>query len=293
MYFLYHYTSIDGFMGIFSKCTKNNPEITMRATHSMFLNDPSEYKLGRSICKESLLYVEDELKIPQKKRLSNSFFSSEEERYQETMDYIYSTMPHTIDWGLPYLFSLSENNDSLPMWTTYAKNGQGLALGFGRTELETYNNIKMGKCCYNVATDEEYMVRYNRIKNRWRELYANRSNIEKLGLSKLVCDASHLAFREECPYIKHHGYDYEREVRCIAVKDKDNNNEDIILYRNSNNLIIPYVERRFRVNCLKRIVIGPCADKEKIRTSLRMFLKDKIKNIKDFDIGYSNIPYRG
>lgn len=265
----------------------------MRATHSMFLNDPSEYKLGRSICKESLLYVEDELKIPQNKRLSNSFFSSEEERYQETMDYIYSTMPHTIDWGLPYLFSLSENNDSLPMWTTYAKNGQGLALGFDRTELGTYNNIKMGKCCYNVATDEEYMVRYNRIKNRWRELYAKRSNIEKLGLSELVCNASRLVFREEYPYIKHHGYDYEREVRCIAVKDKDNNNEDIILYRNSNNLIIPYVERRFSVNCLKRIVIGPCADKEKIRTSLRMFLMDKIKNIKGFDIGYSNIPYRG
>lgn len=50
-----------------------------------------------------------------------------------------------------------------------------------------------------------------------------------------------------------------------------------------------------RPNCLKQIVIGPCADKEKVRASLMMFLYDKIeKRSKDtLRIDYSDIPYIG
>ena len=58
MRLLYHYTSIDAFMGIFENCTKTNQKITMRATHSMYLNDPTEFKLGKEICREALLEVE-------------------------------------------------------------------------------------------------------------------------------------------------------------------------------------------------------------------------------------------
>lgn len=296
---LYHYTSIEGFMGIFSKCTKENPEITMRATHSMYLNDPTEYKFGRSICKKLLLEVEDELGISEDARLSNRIYSPKEIRNQESMDYIYSTMPSMMNWGQPYLFSLSKNSDSLPMWTTYAKNGQGLALGFNRFDLQYYNNLKIGECCYNAITDQEYTVRCNRIKDRWRSLYNDWEDIESSKMSDLILDTYQIIFREEFPYIKHCGYNYEREVRCVAIQDKSKDNEDVILYRNSNNLIIPYIERHIKVNCLKRIVVGPCADKEKVRASLIMFLEDKIENLlvmlndKKFHIDNSDIPYIG
>ena len=60
---LYHYTSIDGLLGMLKECSKDNPYITMWATHSMFLNDPSEYKCGKDVCKRALLEVEDELEI--------------------------------------------------------------------------------------------------------------------------------------------------------------------------------------------------------------------------------------
>lgn len=43
---LFHYTSIDGLMGMLHDCTPENPYITLRATHSMYLNDTSEYKFG-------------------------------------------------------------------------------------------------------------------------------------------------------------------------------------------------------------------------------------------------------
>lgn len=293
MNLLYHYTSIEGFMGIFSKCTKENPKITMWATHSMYLNDPTEYKFGKSICQKLLLEVEDELEIPETERLSNRIYSPEEIQEQETMDYIYSTIPSMIDWGQPYLFSLSKNSDSLPMWTTYAKNGQGLALGFNEFDLQEHMDLKIGECCYASYDDQEYMKRYNRIKDMWRSLYNGRENIERSKIADLIFNTYRSLFKEEFLYIKHNGYNYEREVRCIVVKDKSNN--DVILYRNSNNQIIPYIERHIGVNCLKRIVIGPCADKEKVRASLMMLLYDKIENLsKDtLRIDYSDIPYIG
>lgn len=299
MALLYHYTSIEGFMGVFSKCTKDNPEITMRATHSMYLNDPSEYKFGRSICKQLLLEVEEELGISEQKRLSNQIYSLENIRGQESMDYAYSTIPSMIAWGQPYLFSLSKNADSLPMWTTYAKNGQGLALGFDESDLQCHNDLKIEECCYNVMTDQKYMERCNRIKERWRSLYNDWEDIESSTISDLILDTYQIILREEFPYIKHHGYNYEHEVRCIAVKDNSKDYEDVILYRNSNNLIIPYIERHIKVDCLKRIVVGPCADTEKVRASLLMFLKDKIENLvemlndQNLRIDYSGIPYVG
>ena len=295
MNLLYHYTSIEGFMGIFSKCTKENPEITMRATHSMYLNDPTEYKFGRSICQKLLLDVEDELGISENERLSNRIYSPEKMQDQETMDFIYSTIPSMVDLGQPYLFSLSKNSDSLPMWTTYAKNGQGLALGFDEFDLQRHEGLEIGECCYANFTDPEYLKRYKGIKDRWRSLYNDREDIEKSKISALILDTYQIILSEDFPYIKHYGYNYEREVRCIAVKDNSKDYEDVILYRNSNNQIIPYIERHISVDCLKRIVIGPCADKEKVRASLIMFLKDKIENFSDkkLSIDYSDIPYIG
>ena len=297
MSLIYHYTTIDGFMGIFSKCTKENPNVTMRATHSMYLNDPSEYKLGREICKKILLEVEAELEIPEHKRLSKAIYSPERVQHREFADYIFSTIPDTLDWGMPYLFSLSKNKDCLPMWTTYAKNGQGLALGFDMDKLRIeHTNLKIENCCYDVVTDTNFMIRRNKIKERCRSLYENRKDDEDNENDVLIefkYGMWYSIFRDELLYIKHHGYDYEREVRCVAVKDKRNDSEDVILFRNSSNMIIPYVERHIDVNCLKRIVIGPCADKEKMRSSLIMFLKDKIENISSLDIVNSKIPYVG
>lgn len=171
MSLIYHYTTIDGFMGIFSKCTKENPNVTMRATHSMYLNDPSEYKLGRELCKKILQEVEAELEIPAPERLSYKIYSSERVQRREWLDYLYSTIPDTIDRGIPYLFSLSKNRDCLPMWTTYAKNGQGLALGFNEDDLDKNTSLKIESCCYDVFTDKDFRERYSRIKELWHSLY--------------------------------------------------------------------------------------------------------------------------
>lgn len=289
MRLLYHYTSIDAFMGIFENCTKTNQKITMWATHSMYLNDPTEFKLGKEICREALLEVEKELDIPFQERLSNRIYSSEEMQYQDIMDQVYSTIPEKFHWGMPYVISLSQNKDNLPMWNTYGRNGQGIALGFNKYRLIDSEGLVIKKCCYNTFLDEEYKALYLRIRDRWQSLYKNRDEIEQSNVHDLIYDSVRLTFRDEMPFVKHYGYQYENEVRCIAKPYQDTKIE----YRSANNMIVPYIERQIDVQCLEQIIIGPCADKERVKASLTSYLYDKIDHHDRIKIIESDIPYRG
>lgn len=286
-------------MGMLHDCTPENPYITLRATHSMYLNDTSEYKFGWEICKKALIDVEDELEIKEESRLSNKYFCKERLKDKETMDYVYSTIPHTIDWGMPYLISLSKNRDCLPMWNTYANGGQGIALGFNKSKLRLCRGFEIKDCCYAGITgtviygDSEFNKRYERIKEFWRLQYDNRMEIEDSNLSELISNTIPLALRDYILYIKHNAYSYEREVRCVVTRDRENKLNDSIKYRSNNKLIIPYVERKIDIKLLEQIVIGPCADKERMKASMLMFLKDKIKDYDRIDIEDSDIPFRG
>lgn len=292
MRLLYHYTSIDAFMGILKDCKQNDFQITLWATHSMYLNDPTEFKLGREICREALLEVEKELDIPFQERLSNRIYNSEEMCHQDVMDQVYSTIPEKIHWGMPYVISLSQNRDNLPMWNTYGRNGQGIALGFNKYRLIESEGLYIKSCCYNTFLDEEYKALYLRIRDRWQSLYKNRDEIEQSNVCDLIYDSVRLTFRVEMPFVKHYGYQYENEVRCIAKPYQDTKIE----YRSANNMIVPYIERQIDVQCLEQIIIGPCADSERVKNSLMMYLHDQIANfdiLKNIDIIKSDIPYRG
>ena len=280
-------------MGMLHDCTPENPYITLRATHSMYLNDTSEYKFGWEICKKALVDVENELEVKEECRLSNKYFCEERLKDKETMDYVYSTIPHTIDLGMPYLISLSKNRDCLPMWNTYANGGQGIALGFNKSKLQLRGGFEIKDCCYANVTDTEFVERYKRIMNHWRSRYKNRERIENSNLSELISDTGHLALRDNLLYIKHNAYSYEEEVRCVITRDRKDELNNIIKYRSNHKLIIPYIERKIDVNILEQIVIGPCADKERMKASLLMFLKDKIKDYDRIDIEDSDIPFRG
>ena len=288
MSLLYHYTSIDAFMGIFGNCTKANQKITMWATHSMYLNDPTEFKLGGEICREALSGVEKELDIPFRERLSNKIYSSEEMHHQDVMAQVYSTIPDKIHWGMPYVISLSQNRDNLPMWNTYGRNGQGIALGFNEYRLLQTEGLEIKKCCYNTFLDEEYKALYLRIRDRWQSLYKNRDEIEQSNVCDLVYDSVRLTFRDEMPFIKHYGYQYENEVRCIAKPCQNTKIE----YRSANNMIIPYIGRQIDIQCLEQIIIGPCADKERVKASLISYLYDKVKNLDRIKIIESEMQYR-
>ena len=52
---LYHYTTAAGLLGMLKKDDNNKVVLRMRATHSMYLNDPTEYQYGKMVCKRALM----------------------------------------------------------------------------------------------------------------------------------------------------------------------------------------------------------------------------------------------
>jgi hypothetical protein len=100
-----------------------------------------------------------------------------------------------------------------------------------------------------------------------------------------------------CPFIKHHGFSYEKECRAlfqIAIGRDNNMNPiipNIIKYRiNKKGNIIPYVEIEIPFDNIKEIIVGPCADFDMIENTLNLEMAScKINRI---PISPSKLPFR-
>ena len=131
---IYHYTNASALLGMFKNCSKENPYITMWATHSLYLNDPTEYEYGKEKCYEILPILEEKMGIPAESRISTmrDLYITEMSKLRDSIS---STHPSSIQYGTPYLISFSKSEDSLPMWSNYAQNGNGIAIGFNPEKL--------------------------------------------------------------------------------------------------------------------------------------------------------------
>lgn len=59
-----------------------------------------------------------------------------------------------------------------------------------------------------------------------------------------------------------------------------------------NRSLIPYIEVNVPINCLSKIIIGPCQDSNNIVINIKKFLWTKGIDTKNIEIVTSEIPYR-
>ena len=284
---IYHYTNASALLGMFSKCSKDNPYITMWATHSLYLNDPTEYKYGKEVCVRLLKSVEEEMNIPQEERLSERLSDKESgiKPFLHLMDVGNSMDANSIGDGFPYIISLSKNKDRLPMWNTYAQRGNGVAIGFDEDKLKEQNKDWSIKPCYYDVEDKEYLSVRTLIQSIYNNIRQANYQLKNMDSFRIMDIIQHI-YSEAAAYIKHEAYKDEREVRCKVNRASD------ILYRESNSLIIPYVEVNIPFECVKKIIIGPTNDSERMSNSLFMLVNSKgCKH--GLEIEESKIPYRG
>lgn len=287
---LYHYTSVDAFLGMLKDFSTENKNLKMWATNVLFLNDPSEYEYGKYICQFMLQEIEDELKVEESKQIvnlmQNNFFAM--------WELASSHIPTDLNDSIPYVISFSKEADSLPMWNSYGKNGNGIAIGFNKSKLVKFkksfgqdspNDFTLRNCLYDLslkefaAIKEKIKIQYEKMqemteKSNSHEIFAQQVEIIRL----LKCQVA--------PFIKHIGYKYEREVRCKVYKAKQ------ILCRAAKGMAVPYVEVEIPIDCIERIIIGPTLDAERMYFAVSTLLHSK--NIDtDIKIEVSTIPYRG
>ena len=286
MSLIYHYTNTSALLGMLNDCDKDGNCIKMWATHSQFLNDPTEYEYGKIVGQKLLEEVEQKLNIAEADRLSFTMYDESMKQYFVQCERGISCYADSLYMATPFVISFSKNRDLLPMWTSYGKNGSGIAIGFNRESLEKHNNHFTVKDCYYDYDGSDYTPLKNKIKY-WYEMMLQNINGASEGYTR-VCQIelimtinAHVA-----AYIKHESYKYEQEVRCKVIKSSE------IKFRESNGLIIPYTELRIPIDTIEEIIIGPTQDAERMKLAIEMLLKTN-GIYRDIKIKESKIPYRG
>ena len=248
---VYHYTTIESFQKILENSIDKKAgkitEFKFWASSIYAMNDPTEFLHGyRLICKE-LPKMEKELDIKDNNyklsMLDVSQYGKEGKgNYDKIIEAIYDSS------DVPFILSFVKQKckDFLPMWSTYANNGNGVCLGFCNNEYK----IDFAKGDYNVellnrlhSSDVSYDGIDDVVNRTLRKFY-------KSSYDKYRCSESKELIRqkEKClaqmtligaPYCKHEAYKYEQESRLI----KFCNNSKQVRYRcNARGRIIPYLE---------------------------------------------------
>lgn len=292
MNLIYHYTTVDALIGMTSNMSNANRNLTMWATDILCMNDPQERKVGVNLMDSFIKEIEEELEIPINCRIS--VLKSNQQYYSSLLNKIPKELSFS-DYNA-YITSFSKYGDSLPMWSMYAKNGNGISLGFDREALEKEHSINisyMGEVFYDNLPDKEiktllksfYTDAYSILKSysSLLEKVFNNNNIDEI----ISIDSYELYSLIIASFIKHHSYEYEGEIRFFCL------NNQPMKFRSSNGFIVPYIDYKLPIDYLKKIIVGPTLDYERIIKPLISLFRSRGIDITKIEIEKSNIPYRG
>lgn len=292
MNLIYHYTTVDALIGMTSNMSNANRNLTMWATDILCMNDPQERKVGVNLMDSFIKEIEEELEIPINCRIS--VLKSNQQYYSSLLNKIPKELSFS-DYNA-YITSFSKYGDSLPMWSMYAKNGNGISLGFDREALGKEHSINisyMGEVFYDNLPDKEiktllksfYTDAYSILKSysSLLEKVFNNNNIDEI----ISIDSYELYSLIIASFIKHHSYEYEGEIRFFCL------NNQPMKFRSSNGFIVPYIDYKLPIDYLKKIIVGPTLDYERIIKPLISLFRSRGIDITKIEIEKSNIPYRG
>ena len=272
---LYHYTELNGLQGILS-----NSEIWF--SNMYFLNDKNEFELGLKFIIEQLESYKSGFSVLK----STKYF----------IDALEKAIEYIKEKELPYILSLTENNDLLSQWRGYTNNGIGVNIGFNKDFFQK-NSLKVFKCIYDIEKQKK-LVNHILTESIFMFVSVSHSqgifeadkNIELKEFDNAVSIAGAYFIDRTilaCSLIKDKSFIEEDEWRALYI----NKNKEIN-FLNKGNYYKPFVKCNFNNldESITKITIGPNPQKELCYTSIRLLLKKHKINIDK--IGFSEIPYR-
>lgn len=264
---LYHYTTIDALQKILQDY--DNTQICVWATHSLFLNDPLEYKYALDVLKRDLEKYELQQNISNENRKLKMIFPDDKEGL------IGLVARATED---SYLVSFSEKSDSLTMWRSYSKNGFGVAIGFDKQMLAQYSSeleAELIRCDY--SDDDNILT-----KEFWNKHY------EHFVAGKWGMDTFDPIFSiiKMCASIKQSQFYDENEIRLFSSNHLEYE------VRTRGDVMIPYVKHFLPKSIIKEIVLGPCVEPGITKKGIEMYLKKHTSIDINLVVRNSKISYR-
>ncbi|KAF5028369.1 hypothetical protein DSECCO2_659780 [anaerobic digester metagenome] len=293
---LYHYTDMDGFLGI----TKKN-KLSFWFSRYDSLNDKTEGKDFQRIFETSCSLLLKE------KAITQSFYDfiialqiKKQRMFQcskNSCDFL--VLPYQA-----YVCSFTKMDDSLVMWNSYVKNGQyhGCCMGLMNDIFEEYycdENLNDSK-----KENEEVGILslYRVIYNDWEKVkfYKERIlksyNLYKEGLSEEkiknyiehLLGESYLAFKDPA-------FIHEKEIRAVRYipideEDKVKNTHEV-KYRNRDGYIIPYIELEFNsIEYFLTVTLAPLINEDQAKNNMEEYLYSN--GFKNVSVRKSEVPLR-
>lgn len=281
---LYHYTDEAGLAGIIERGKLWFSDI-------FALNDPSELRHGLRIAIDLL----KSRATPARPEIAT--FASMFERFD-------------LDAGIEaaghfFICCFSADGDDLGQWRAYANNGRGFTLGFDTRIIEDAFTKRKGK---PVKQHSTFHVTYSdteltRIQTALPDLVdplislprttrVRGDPLQAYMMDLLVYHSMEVI--RGVMFFKHEAYQNEREYRFQQLFRRDKTAPHV-KYRRRGTSLVRYREFDWRTlapHALKKIVVGPAAD----RTKAARFAKDCLAAFhpdpNSVELLYSEIPYR-
>ena len=214
--------------------------INFWATDYRYLNDPYEIKYLYRCISQALAIYERAHHLPSK---------------VGALEKIWGTW---FSWEIRYIFSMSETIDNVSLWSRYADNGSGIAIAFDYQAL-CKRMIRYGPQSglkkVNYIKEESLMDRFDStlLHALYNELDSSKSPYE---YSLQTISPGHISMNA-C-YYKSCAYQDEQEWRIQTYRISPDKKD--INFRERKGLIIPYLNLAIPIDCIKQIVVGPCAN---------------------------------
>lgn len=271
---LYHYTTLDGLLGIVDKGE-------LWATGILYLNDTSEFEAASTAAFDIAMANSQYGEIASGLNDYNSLF-----RYS-------AAHPESVYTAS---FSAEASGDDLSQWRAYSGEYSGVSLGFSPQYLTTIGRqfLNSNKNTGWIGVDENPLIRCEYYRDG-AAFESNNAMHDQLQQTMSIEDSwkKVLTFARYAATLKHEKFHAEKEWRIVLVWGGPEV-PNVVKYRRAKSLVVPYVPVPLRWEGqqieMKRVVIGPTPHKREAKQSIEMLLKHY--NVKYGEVAESRVPFR-
>ena len=189
-----------------------------------------------------------------------------------------------------YIFSLSVDEDTLPLWNNYTKttDSTGYNIGFNINNLTSSitlsenQTLLIGRVIYIEDYQEELL---NELKEDYLNLYKKYRNSYQRKYLYAALEDNILVYSV---FMKDAAFKCENEFR-IAIFEKGDISSNL-KFREKSGAFVPYISKEFDLKSISSIMISPTTRADFVKRSVTSMSNHF--GIKDLEIKSSNIPLR-
>lgn len=274
---LYHYTTLDGLMGIIQTNT-------LYASDAMFLNDSSELQYGKELISESINHLID------KQDFQTTYYGGFGDKEVDLLNRVIKQLSKATFKDI-YITCFTTESDILSQWRGYSNNS-GVRIGFKRdTLLESFDNVFLSVINYNRKSQLKQIEETLGILLTYAVHGDGKdmpeSDVELLPQAMVDILLSYVSS------FKNNAFKEEREYRLICSPSRDPEEDSVLpaFYRNNGKFIVPYVKLESKRTLLpiSDIMIGQSPYSEKIKHGIELLLESN--GYERIRVHISKIPY--